>query len=142
MTPKSIDHGPHGDVVSATSGAALVADNAEAAKFESFLRLENGWNSYSAPSPSVHAIENAKELVHRGKDANLSPVRIEPSAMGGVGVTFARGDREVVAECYNNGTTHAHFADNTKKEMDTKAILLTVDGMHHFFDDAKAFLHA
>lgn len=48
--------------------------------------------------------------------------------MGGVGVTFARGDREDIVEFYNDGTAHALFADNKTEELDTRPVTTSVIG--------------
>ncbi len=117
------------------SVAALLAD------LDSFAGLEMGWNSYSAPAPTAAAIENAKVLVGEAGVGDTIPDRVEPSAMGGVGVAFAAGTREVVVEFYNNGTAHALFADNATEVMDTQSVKPTVDGYRSFLVEVRQYLY-
>ncbi len=84
-------------------------------KLESLKSLQNGWDSYSAAPPCRVAIQNAKAaLVHEADRLETSPERVEPSAIGGVGVTFLAGNREVVIEFYNKGTAHALYFRMTR----------------------------
>ena len=76
-------------------------------EIDALKQLPHGWDSYSAAPPSRVAVKNAKALVIEAGKLGAEPERVEPSAMGGVGVTFSAGRREVVVEFYNNGTaTH------------------------------------
>lgn len=111
-------------------------------RLEEMRALRDNWNSYSAPAPTAAAIENAKLLVAAARTDGTIPERVEPSAMGGVGVTFARGDREAVVEFYNDGTAHALFADNKTEEMDTRPVTPTAAGFTAFLVEVRTYLHA
>jgi hypothetical protein len=111
------------------------------ALLDSLSKLKNGWNSYSAPPPTTLAIENAKLLVSEACSCNTIPERVEPSAMGGVGVTFSGGSREIVIEFYNNGTAHALFADNLTKEMDTRPVLPNVNSYRVILEEIRNYFH-
>jgi hypothetical protein len=103
--------------------------------------LQEGWNSYSAPAPSVSAIKNAKTLLTVASEQAIIPQRVEPSAMGGVGVTFSLGDREVSVEFYNDGTAHALFADNAAEEMDTQAVTADAAGYRSLLKEVRPYLY-
>ena len=103
--------------------------------------LEEGWDSYSAQPPNATAIENAKRLVLASARASMLPDRIEPSAMGGVGITFSRDRREVVVEFYNGGTAHALFVDEATADMNTQPVPTTQAGLLHLLKDARAYLY-
>lgn len=82
------------------------------AKLDEMLNLKDGWNSYKAPAPSAIAVENARVfLVELEKQNFLSPRRVMPSAVGGVGVTLGEA-RHVYVEFYNHGQICALFADD------------------------------
>lgn len=104
-------------------------------------RLEKGWNGYRAPAPASVAVGNAKDLFEAACVRDIMPERVDASAMGGVGMTFTTGDREVVAELYNNGTAHALFADSTTEEMDTRPISPTAEGYDAFLDEVRRYLY-
>ncbi len=59
-------------------------------RLDSLKNLQDGWNSYAAPAPSRDAIENAKGLANEAERLGTTVDRTEPSALGGVGITFAR----------------------------------------------------
>jgi hypothetical protein len=69
----------------------------------SMWRVENGWNSYGAEAPNRKAIESAMSFAERAVLDGVQPVRIEPSAEGGVAVAFIRGQRRAIAEFLNCG---------------------------------------
>jgi hypothetical protein len=104
-------------------------------------RLKQGWNSYSDPAPTPAAIGNAKTLLTLASAAGLIPDRIEPSAMGGVGVTFAVGSREVAVELYNAGSAHALFSDNATETLDTAPVALGVEGYNTLLQQVGRYLY-
>jgi len=103
--------------------------------------LKDGWNSYSAPAPNPVAIENAKALVKETERLGTTPERVEPSAMGGVGVTFASGHREIVIEFYNRGTAHALFSDDATGDMQTQAVSTDRDGYRRVIGEVRKYLY-
>jgi predicted DNA-binding antitoxin AbrB/MazE fold protein len=109
-------------------------------KLDAFGRLENGWDSYRAPAPSTLAIQKAKALVLEAKKRQSVLERVEPSAMGGVGVTFAAGNREVVVEFYNNGTAHVLYADDVTGDMRTEPVSTDPAGYRELIDKAQEYL--
>jgi hypothetical protein len=108
-------------------------------KLDSFSRFEPGWSGYSAAAPSALAIENAKALIKDAQADDILPDRVEPSATGGVGVTFSMTNREVVVEFYNNGTAHALFADNANEELATRPVSPSTADYRGFLDEVRKF---
>jgi hypothetical protein len=104
-------------------------------------RLNQGWNSYSAPAPTPAAIGNAKTLLTLASVAGIIPERIEPSAMGGVGVTFTAGSREVVVEFYNAGNAHALFSENDTEALETAPVAPGVEGYSRLLQEVRRYLY-
>ncbi len=104
-------------------------------------KLKKGWNSYSAPTPTPAAIANAKTLLGLASIAGIIPERIEPSAMGGVGVTFTAGSREVAVEFYNAGNAHALFSDSDTEALDTSPVALGVEGYDKLLQQVRRYLY-
>ena len=65
--------------------------------------LKEGWDSYEAPPPNRAAIRKALHILNLLDGPDLLNVRILPSAEGGVGICFVRGDRYADLECSNDG---------------------------------------
>ena len=61
--------------------------------------------------------------------------------MGGVGVTFASGDREVVVELFNNGEAYALFADDATNNMTTRPVPTEGDGYRKFIDEVRTYIY-
>ena len=111
------------------------------AEVDALKKLPHGWDSYSAPPPSRAAVKNAKALVIEAGQLGAEPERVEPSAMGGVGVTFSAGRREVVLEFYNNGAAHALFSDDATGDMSTRAVSTTRDGRRGIIGEVRKHLY-
>lgn len=103
--------------------------------------LEDEWNGYSASAPKTIAIQNANSLLTEALFAGIIPERIEPSAMGGVGVTFEAGSREVAVEFYNTGSAHALFANNETEEMSTERVPTDSDAYKVFLEKVRQHLY-
>jgi hypothetical protein len=110
-------------------------------RLDALRTLDDGWDSYSAPAPNTTAIENAKGLVNEAGALDTTPERVEPSAMGGVGVTFSAADREAVIEFYNNGTAHALFSDETTGNMHTQAVSTDAAGYRGIIGEVRKYLY-
>jgi hypothetical protein len=102
--------------------------------------LPHGWDSYSAPAPSVVAVRHAKVLVKEADQFGMLPARVEPSVMGGVGVTFSSGNREAVIEFYNKGSAHALFTDEVAGDMRTEPISTDLAGYQKFLIEVRTYL--
>lgn len=61
--------------------------------------------------------------------------------MGGVGVRFSKGNREVVIEFYSKGNAHALFADDVSGDMRTEPVCTELPGYQRFVSDVCTYLH-
>ncbi|HEX3148544.1 MAG TPA: hypothetical protein VHR66_10700 [Gemmataceae bacterium] len=111
-----------------------------AAVFSRLRQLQDGWDSYGAPAPSEKAIANAFTLVTEAINHGLAVDRAEPSAMGGVGITFSEGMREVVVEFYNADTAHALFSDDAADDARTAAVPTDGAGYKWIIDEVQKHL--
>jgi hypothetical protein len=111
------------------------------AELDALKDFSDGWDSYSAPAPSQTAIDNAKSLVNVAIKLGVTPEHVEPSAMGGTGVTFSTGSRDVVIEFYNNGTAHALFSDEVTGAMNTLAVTTSQDGYRRVIGEVRKYLY-
>ena len=77
-----------------------------------YLRdLSEGWDSYGTEAPNKLAIQRAHVLLNVLMDENLLPHAIAPSAEGGIGFVFRRGQLYADVECLNNGHVLAVISD-------------------------------
>lgn len=81
------------------------------AKLDEFAALKKGWNSYRADAPSSLAINTANAVLSALAVANLTPSKVSPSAVGGVGITVREGGRRAYVECYNDGVVYRMLSD-------------------------------
>ena len=65
--------------------------------------LQAGWDSYGAEAPTRESISNSREILHALSDADFEPTSVDPSAEGGVCLSFHRGDHYGDIECFNSG---------------------------------------
>ena len=75
-------------------------------RLDSFRSLQTGWDSYEAEPPNETALENARQVLLLFMESESSlPVRVAPSAEGGVALIFSKGDSSKYAdiECFNDG---------------------------------------
>lgn len=62
------------------------------------------------PPPTEAAIAASLEFLAFVQVVDLAPSRLAPSVVGGIGITFRRGDRRVYVEFKNDGVGHALFS--------------------------------
>jgi hypothetical protein len=86
-------------------------------KLEKMKTLQKGWNSYKADPPSIEVIEAVKQFV-----ILLPPDRVEPSAMGGIGVTYYRNNRKAYVEFYNKGNCKIAVLLVDKNDLDMNVV--------------------
>jgi hypothetical protein len=104
-------------------------------------KLKEGWNSYSALPPTPAAVDNAKTLLTLASVAGIIPECVAPSAMGGLGVTFTAGSREVAVEFYNAGKAHALFSDNETESLNTAPVAPGVEGYTRLLQEVRLYLY-
>jgi hypothetical protein len=112
--------------------------DAELKKLET---LREGWNGYDAPTPTRAAIDAARQYLQVVHREGLEPKRVEPSVMGGVGITHRQGSRKVYVEFYNNGTVHSLLSDGSGK-MQTMPVRPSAEDVRRFVAKAKDYLNA
>ena len=99
------------------------------------MKLEKGWDSYSAPPPSDSAIDNARDFIIEANKLGVVPSRLSASAVGGVGITF-RPTRMVYVEFHNKGTSYALFSDGGEVEkiveVDSSLYQNFIESIHEF----------
>lgn len=66
-------------------------------------RLADGWDSFTAEAPSSAAISRSRFILEGLAENDLKPTSIDPSAEGGVCISFRRGDNYADFECFNTG---------------------------------------
>jgi hypothetical protein len=90
--------------VEVINGQAPQADNLRAVK--GYAGLRKGWNGYSALPPSKVAIRLAADFLSGLTVEDMAPSRVAPSVVGGIGITFTRGNRKAYLEIQNNGSAY------------------------------------
>ena len=86
---------------------------AQLSSLGSFRNLHRGWDSYEAEPPSETALENAQRFIRFLMDSESSlPVRVAPSAEGGVTLVLSSGgSRYADIECFNDGEVLAIISE-------------------------------
>ncbi|MCX7427994.1 MAG: hypothetical protein NTW96_20490 [Planctomycetia bacterium] len=77
-----------------------------AAAFKRLSRLESlesDWDSYGAEAPHRVSIDAARNVLDVLAEADFEPASVDPSAEGGVCLSFRRGNRYGDIECFNSG---------------------------------------
>ena len=82
-------------------------------KLDEYELLDEGWDSYHAPSPSERATRTARNLIESLLREKCPPDRVAPSVVGGIGITHKRSGKRVYIEIYNDGRVYALFSDGT-----------------------------
>jgi hypothetical protein len=110
-------------------------------RLHGFARLETGWNGSNAASPTALAIATAERFLKSHPD--WPPTRVEPSAMGGVGITYRTGGRRVYVEFYNDGKIHVLFSDRSSGDlkMTTRPLTLDASVLKEFSTEAQGYLN-
>ena len=81
-------------------------------KLASFSKLETGWDSYNAVTPSGYAINNTKWVLTRLYRVD----RVAPSVVGGIGITVRVPGLKVYIECLNDGRVSVLVEDGVMIE--------------------------
>jgi hypothetical protein len=76
--------------------------------------LAHDWNSYGSAPPNALAIWNTTNILENLNRIDFAPTNIAPSAEEGVVVSFVKGDRYAVIECYNDGEILAAFSEGAR----------------------------
>ncbi|HYA40601.1 MAG TPA: hypothetical protein VEF34_04830 [Syntrophobacteraceae bacterium] len=74
--------------------------------------VQDNWNGQGSAAPNAYAIRNAEEVIELLHQKGLAAHRISPSADEGVAISFLKGDRHALIECYNDGEIAAAIYQN------------------------------
>lgn len=77
---------------------------------QQLARLQDGWDTYSAPAPNQGAIARARLFLPSLHAECLPPSRIAPSTVGGVGITFRREKARAYIEFRNDSLCYLLLA--------------------------------
>ena len=72
-------------------------------KLSRLVSLENDWDSYGAEAPNRVSIDAARNVLDVLAEVDFEPTSVDPSAEGGVCLSFRRGNRYGDIECFNSG---------------------------------------
>ena len=72
-------------------------------KLSRFATLEDDWDSYGAQAPNQGALDKARDVLRLLSEADFEPTSVDPSAEGGVCLSFHQDDRYGDIECFNSG---------------------------------------
>jgi len=109
------------------------------AVIDSFRRLGNDWNGQGSEVPNNHAVFCSHRALETFHSFGLLPVRIAPSAEGGVGFVFGRGIKVATVEYLNSGEAVAVTSDGagniTAWELKaTKSLRTAANRIREFLD--------
>lgn len=71
--------------------------------------LDGNWDSYGADAPSDNAVAHARSILSVLSHLDYPPSAVDPSAEGGICISFVAGDRYGDIECFNSGEILAVF---------------------------------
>jgi hypothetical protein len=79
-------------------------------RLDQLLQLNEGWDGYNAPVPSLQAVEDSRRVLQRMQEQLVTPQWVGASADGGVAFSFrSAGDRRAEIEILNNGEKFSHL---------------------------------
>lgn len=110
-------------------------------KLRRMEQLKDGWDSYSAPAPSIDVINRARAFLRILKIAKYFPDAVRPSVVGGVGITLREGDSMAYIEFLNDGNVLLLLTDG--EDEDTISEHATNDtGYLEIVDKIRTYMNA
>ncbi len=109
-------------------------------KLLDMLRLEKGWNGYSALPPDDMAVGNALRFVDAAEIMEVKIKKVEPSPLEGVCVIVKKWMNTVVVELLNRGTARALFTNETTDSIHAQGVVVSPEGYITILKDIKFFL--
>ena len=77
--------------------------------------LQENWNTYDSEPPNILARTITSKILNLLEEELLSPVRLSPSADGGIALSFVENKNRAIIEVYNSGeiaaATYADIGD-------------------------------
>jgi len=102
-----------------------------ARKLVELLKLESGWDSYSAKPISPHHVEGMFELLCEILEAHTPPPSVVPTTRGGIQVEWHRNGADLEIETLSRYRFQVSFEDRTSREEWEKE--LSIDDDLRFF---------
>jgi hypothetical protein len=65
--------------------------------------LNDDWNGYGSAAPNYDAISTAQNIIDELREMDFVPENVASSSEGGVGISFLKGGKRALIECYNDG---------------------------------------
>lgn len=101
--------------------------------------LPEDWDGQGAPAPQPNAIEFADRMLAEDDKFGLEPVSTLPSAVGGVGITYVSGTREVFVETRNNGRIYSIRSDRGRQPEFSQ---VDPANINEFFESVTRYLYS
>ncbi len=98
--------------------------------------LNKGWDGYTADPPSQTAISQARLFFSLAKRTD---VKIKPSIVGGIGVTFKNDTKKCYVEFGNSGYVYAMFME-AEQEPAIFSVNVSVKDFKQLINDVQDFL--
>lgn len=72
-------------------------------KLSRFASLTDDWDSYGAEAPNSISVDTARNVIGVLADEDFEPTSVDPSAEGGICISFQCTNRYGDVECFNSG---------------------------------------
>lgn len=72
-------------------------------RIASIATLPANWDSYNADPPNRKAVQHSRIVLNALVNLDFKPASIDPSAEGGICISFSSDDRYGDIECFNSG---------------------------------------
>jgi hypothetical protein len=110
------------------------------AKLDALETPPKDWNPSLGPLPTPGVLSQTRAFLAQLRLAGKMPSRLSLSVIGGIGITFRRGERKVYVEFSNKGSVHALFSDNST-DPEVKRIPQDVTGYSNLIEEVEQYLH-
>jgi hypothetical protein len=109
-------------------------------KLRDMVGLGKGWNGYDADPPSDGARLQARHFLFHLHAAGVSPSRIAPSVVGGIGITCGVPGGRVYVEFYNAGMMLALFSIKGK-DLESREFKQNSEGFEELASEIKGLIN-
>lgn len=80
-------------------------------RLNSLINEPVDWDGNGAESPNEVSVSNGRRVLGILNEMAFEPTGVAPSAEGGVGISFVRGNKYADIECFNSGELWAVVSD-------------------------------
>ena len=109
-------------------------------KLESLEHQPADWTPECGVLPTCEVIVGVRAMLEMLRQRRMVPSRLSPSVIGGIGITFTRGDRKAYVEFNNKGSVHVLYSDGVTDPKVDK-ILSNEIGYSGLIEGIKSYLH-